>query len=247
MDDPLSAVDSSVSKHIFEKCIKEYLHNKCVILVTHQLQFIKQADQIVVLKDGGCFACGSYTDLLNQGIDVFKYSIAEQEKPETLSQYPDAPSSPPILKNPALLRFRVDSFNSDIFRTSRTNSFIESEHDGVSVHDQVSILEYLTTPDGANLDEAKKLPQNMESNESGSKNKLKIYKIYISAGAGILLFLVFMLSNVITQGLFTLSDYWLSLWTDHEEKLQIERETNVAFERSPIIAEERHYNIIIYR
>ena len=67
LDDPLSAVDASVARHIFEKCIKEYLKNKCVILVTHQLQFIKQADQIVVLKDGSCLACGSYMELLNKG------------------------------------------------------------------------------------------------------------------------------------------------------------------------------------
>lgn len=67
LDDPLSAVDTAVAKHIFEKCIKNYLKNKVVILVTHQLQFIKQADQIVVLKNGCLFACGPYNTLLNKG------------------------------------------------------------------------------------------------------------------------------------------------------------------------------------
>jgi len=67
LDDPLSAVDAQVAKHIFEKCIKHYLKDKCVILVTHQLQFIKQAEQIVVLKDGACLAVGSYMDIVNQG------------------------------------------------------------------------------------------------------------------------------------------------------------------------------------
>lgn len=50
-DDPLSAVDTHVGKHLFQKCIKQYLNNKTRILVTHQLQFMKQADLIVVLNN----------------------------------------------------------------------------------------------------------------------------------------------------------------------------------------------------
>lgn len=38
LDDPLSAVDAHVGKHIFDKCIKQELQGKSIILVTHQLQ-----------------------------------------------------------------------------------------------------------------------------------------------------------------------------------------------------------------
>ena len=38
LDDPLSAVDQHVGKHIFGQCIKEFFRDKTVIFVTHQLQ-----------------------------------------------------------------------------------------------------------------------------------------------------------------------------------------------------------------
>ncbi|KAI2474095.1 ATP binding cassette (ABC) transporter subfamily C member [Diabrotica virgifera virgifera] len=50
LDDPLSAVDTRVGKHLFEKCIKGFLGSKTRILVTHQLQFLKDADVIIVFE-----------------------------------------------------------------------------------------------------------------------------------------------------------------------------------------------------
>jgi len=51
MDDPLSAVDTHVGKHLFEECIKTYLRHKTRILVTHQLQYVKDTDMIVILNN----------------------------------------------------------------------------------------------------------------------------------------------------------------------------------------------------
>ncbi|KAH1001571.1 hypothetical protein HUJ04_005569 [Dendroctonus ponderosae] len=52
LDDPLSAVDAHVAKHLFEQCIQQYLAGKTRILVTHQVQFLKGADMIVVMNNG---------------------------------------------------------------------------------------------------------------------------------------------------------------------------------------------------
>lgn len=51
LDDPLSAVDAHVGKELFEECIVKYLQGKTRILVTHQLQFLKQVDQIIIIEN----------------------------------------------------------------------------------------------------------------------------------------------------------------------------------------------------
>ena len=50
LDDPLSAVDTAVARHLFDKCIRGLLKDHVVILVTHQLQFALEADKILALK-----------------------------------------------------------------------------------------------------------------------------------------------------------------------------------------------------
>lgn len=51
LDDPLSALDSAVGRQVFKCCIRAHLRRKAVILVTHQLQYLREADNILVLKE----------------------------------------------------------------------------------------------------------------------------------------------------------------------------------------------------
>lgn len=52
LDDPLSAVDSKVAKKIFNGCIRELGKEKTVILVTHQIHYIKECDEVIIMDDG---------------------------------------------------------------------------------------------------------------------------------------------------------------------------------------------------
>ena len=59
LDDPLSAVDAHVVRHLFDQCFGP---NSCLarkgatrILVTHQVHFLKEADWVIVLKDVSSF------------------------------------------------------------------------------------------------------------------------------------------------------------------------------------------------
>ncbi|GAV06012.1 hypothetical protein RvY_16054-2 [Ramazzottius varieornatus] len=66
LDDPLSAVDAHVGKHIFENVIgpNGMLHNRTRILVTHGVGFLPQTDSIVVLNAGQITEVGCYQTLL---------------------------------------------------------------------------------------------------------------------------------------------------------------------------------------
>uniref|UniRef100_A0A8C7JX16 ATP binding cassette subfamily C member 12 n=1 Tax=Oncorhynchus kisutch TaxID=8019 RepID=A0A8C7JX16_ONCKI len=64
LDDPLSAVDAHVGKHIFEECIKKTLKGKSIILVTHQLQYLEFCDEILVLESGKIKESGTHKALM---------------------------------------------------------------------------------------------------------------------------------------------------------------------------------------
>ena len=66
LDDPLSAVDSHVGKHIFEKVIgpEGLLKRKTRILCTNSVAYLSEMDQIFVMKDGRISEQGTYHDLL---------------------------------------------------------------------------------------------------------------------------------------------------------------------------------------
>ncbi|VDM43710.1 unnamed protein product [Toxocara canis] len=67
LDDPLSAVDAHVGKHIFEHVIATnggLLAGKTRILVTHGLHYLRRCDQVIVMKDGTISEIGTYEQLM---------------------------------------------------------------------------------------------------------------------------------------------------------------------------------------
>ncbi|XP_062612836.1 ATP-binding cassette sub-family C member 4-like isoform X2 [Saccostrea cucullata] len=89
LDDPLSAVDAVVSRHLFQKVIKGMLKYKPRILVTHQLHFLKEADEIIILKEGQCLGKGTFDDISTSGID-FSSLLKSNEEEEK--------EKPPVVK-----------------------------------------------------------------------------------------------------------------------------------------------------
>jgi ABC-type multidrug transport system ATPase subunit len=76
LDDPLSAVDSHVAKHIFEKVLsnkKGVLKDKTRLLITNNLNFLSEVDSIVVLKNGRINEIGTYDELMENKGDFCEF------------------------------------------------------------------------------------------------------------------------------------------------------------------------------
>ena len=84
MDDPLSAVDAHVGRHIFDHAIMGLLKNKSRILATHQLWVLNRCDRIIWLEDGKIQAIDTFQNLMRDhgGFQLLMETTAVEEKQE---------------------------------------------------------------------------------------------------------------------------------------------------------------------
>ena len=68
LDNPLSAVDQKVGKHVLNKCIKDLLGDKIVLFASHQQQHMENADEVIVLCKGRVLDKGRFTELRDKGV-----------------------------------------------------------------------------------------------------------------------------------------------------------------------------------
>ncbi|XP_062183787.1 ABC transporter C family member 4-like [Phragmites australis] len=64
LDDIFSAVDAHTGSTIFTECLKGVLKDKTIFLVTHQVDFLQNVDNVFVMKDGLVIQSGTYHELL---------------------------------------------------------------------------------------------------------------------------------------------------------------------------------------
>lgn len=71
LDDPLGAVDPGVGHHLFRRCIGPGgIMDGCTrLLVTHQRQYLRFCDRIIILRDGKIAGQGTLDELQAQGFD----------------------------------------------------------------------------------------------------------------------------------------------------------------------------------
>ncbi|XP_064006538.1 ATP-binding cassette sub-family C member 3 isoform X2 [Pogoniulus pusillus] len=110
LDDPLSAVDSHVAKHIFDKVIGPdgVLKGKTRVLVTHGIGFLPQVDHIIVLVDGKISEMGSYQDLLKQN-KAFAEFLRNYALEEDIEE-----DEPTVLEDEVLLAEDTVSIHTDL-------------------------------------------------------------------------------------------------------------------------------------
>ncbi|XP_025056140.1 multidrug resistance-associated protein 4 isoform X2 [Alligator sinensis] len=192
LDDPLSAVDAEVGRHLFEKCICQALHQKLRVLVTHQLQYLHAVNQILILKDGRMVGKGTYSEFLKSGID-FASLLKKNGEDEQL-----AVPGTPKLKSSRNRAFSQSSVWSE-------DSSVQSQKDG-------AIEQLCTEP---------VLTAVPEESRSEGKINFKIYRKYFSAGANYFIIFILLFLNVLAQVAYVLQDWWLSYWANQQKNLNV--------------------------
>ncbi len=92
MDDPLSAVDAHVGRHIFDNAILGLLKDKCRILATHQLWVLNRCDRIIWMEGGKIQAVDTFDNLMKTSPEFQQLmettAIEEKKDDEAPAQVP---------------------------------------------------------------------------------------------------------------------------------------------------------------
>lgn len=64
LDDPLSAVDAHVCRHLVKMCLNGILKEKTKILCTHHIEHLINADLVLVMEDGKIVESGKGSDII---------------------------------------------------------------------------------------------------------------------------------------------------------------------------------------
>ncbi|XP_039546373.1 canalicular multispecific organic anion transporter 1 isoform X1 [Pimephales promelas] len=219
LDDPLSAVDSHVGKHLFERVIgpNGLLRNKTRILVTHGISFLPFVDEIVVLVNGVVSEVGSY-DALRASKGAFNEFMETYGKEENKANGNKAAARGSDFEEidtlPEGLEPQADVSPEDIVSNTlkRENSLRHSQRNGsVRVRKSSSLRSKKDSDDkkGQRLIEK-------ETMETG-RVKFSVYLQYLRAMGWCYVtwsFLIYFIQNVAIIG----QNLWLSDWTNDAEK-----------------------------
>jgi ATP-binding cassette, subfamily B, multidrug efflux pump len=81
LDDSLSAVDTQTEEKILGQ-LRGVMRGRTTILIAHRTSTVRDADQIVVIKDGGIVERGTHDELLTRGgyyADLYQKQLLEEE------------------------------------------------------------------------------------------------------------------------------------------------------------------------
>ncbi|EPY85138.1 multidrug resistance-associated protein 1 [Camelus ferus] len=221
-DDPLSAVDAHVGKHIFENVIgpKGLLKNKTRILVTHGISYLPQVDVIIVMSGGKISEMGSYQELLARD-GAFAEFLRTYASTEQEQEQPDDGRGISV----------VNEEEEGLAGVSGPGKEVKQVENGMLVTDAAGKqpLRQLSNSSSYSGDVGRHHNSTAELQKAGAKEetwklmeadkaqtgqvKLSVYWDYMKAIGLFISFLsifLFLCNHVAALA----SNYWLSLWTD---------------------------------
>uniref|UniRef100_T1K6E5 ABC transporter domain-containing protein n=1 Tax=Tetranychus urticae TaxID=32264 RepID=T1K6E5_TETUR len=220
LDDPLSAVDAHVSRHLFDKVIGPtgMLKKKTRILVTHRVTFLPQVDEIIVLKDGQITEQGTYHELLAKNGEFAQFllqfvseqheELAEEDK-EIIEQLKEK-MGPEFEKRGSIVRSETLSNSSDgIRRRTMSNASRPSTKKGNTSRSMSQLREEPESTKGNG--EKFKLVET-EVAQTG-KVKWGVYWEFFKA-CGLVSCLLVILAFCLSSTFNLLSSLWLTEWSN---------------------------------
>ena len=225
LDDPLSAVDSHVGAHIFEKVIgpNGVLSGKTRLLVTHSAKYLPQCDKIIVMKDGRISEQGSYSSLLKRGgefADFLIQYLSEEGDKESDGEETDLED----LKQEIEIAIGKDRFQRQlsIARSQKSGGRSADEMSDYSAHrkrqkseGRIRTTSYVSdisnTKDAGHVVQAGQNLIEDEKMEVGGV-KWRIY-VYYARSVGLLMGLLTLVLYFSYQGFSVASSIWLSKWS----------------------------------
>lgn len=207
LDDPLSAVDTHVGKHLIRECICGYLRKKTRILVTHQLHHLKDADNIAILRNGEVEVQGTFDEVSKN--PLFSELLHEEEQEEQ-------EQDPHMIKVLETLQSRRGST-----QIQPTDFRMRS----ISVTSYVSVL---TTVNSVIEEENFERPdEEQELLEKGNVSA-SVYGKYMTVGGGWLLLSSTLLAIIFAQLITSMGDLWLGFWMNQVEAAILINQTILA-------------------
>ncbi|XP_019754523.2 multidrug resistance-associated protein 1 isoform X5 [Dendroctonus ponderosae] len=215
LDDPLSAVDSHVGKHIFDQVLGPtgLLKNKTRVLVTHGIIYLPQTDKIFVVTQGEISESGSYQELLAKKGAFAEFLLQHiQEHDEDAEELDEIKKqiaqqvSDDLSKQLVRKRSKISESKSDSGSNPALNGSLQRQKSQDSNKAKMKESEGVNGPvQGEKLIE-------VEKSETGSVS-WQVYKHYImSIGVVIVIITVFL--NMLFQGFSIGSNVWLGIWAD---------------------------------
>ena len=189
LDDPLSAVDPAVGRHLFYRAIGDtcITKKKTIILVTHQIQFLDApfVDQILLMEDGKILSSGRYSDLSQSNPEAISlnhsprvtnkiendYHVFENEETSTkLTTDEESELDLNTLAMPAIKPLLKER-NSSMLSITKDSSFVN--HSVVNLNTKLFRLpSWIRDNEKYPPEEEKKIGQS----ENGNSNKLPSLK-----------------------------------------------------------------------
>lgn len=215
VDDCLSALDAHVGKRIFERVFKALAaRGKTVILNTHVLSFLEEADKVVFMKQGRIQSQGTYHQLLRRDAQFREFISAQNSEPQSSGVGSDRS----ISETRACMFDYSPQIYDEFYSPFRDSGYAHELADSVAESNKPAPaldaswdgrLKLALTPLEHSLREGKITKQ--ERKETGAVRKSVYLEYFASGGVGVFVLIIVLFVIVTVSSIF--SDYWISVWT----------------------------------